>query len=52
MFAEKEGNIAMGMILHCGEDKTLGPARLTDSVPPGPWGFRFLRVDELVGDHD
>ena len=42
MFAEKEGNIAMGMILHCGEDKTLGPEKI-DSVPPGPWGFPTSR---------
>lgn len=51
MFAEKEGNVAMGMILHCGEDKTLKPGSIDWTVPPGPWGG-FLRVDELVGDHD
>lgn len=50
MFAEKEGTIAMGMILHCGEDKTLGPDRLIPSHRD--LGVRFLRVDDFVGDHD
>ena len=41
MFAEKEGNIAMGMILHCGEDKMLGLGVLMDLGLLGG-GFPFV----------